>query len=152
VQAGSSVSILGNNLANPVQVMIGNTAVNFTGQSATSLIAAVPANARSGPITVSTAAGFGTSAAILTITGPPQISDFFPAEGGIGQSVAVDGTNLDTTTSIEVGGVLTTRISIDDSSLIWFEVPAGALSGPIRITSALGVATSTDIFTVRSVP
>lgn len=66
---GTSVTISGSRFTNASQVTFGGSAASFVVNSATQITAAVPSGAASGPITVQTPAGTGTSSLSFTVTG-----------------------------------------------------------------------------------
>ncbi len=63
----------------------------------------VPANATSGTLSVTTAAGTATSATSFTVA--PRITSFTPAHGGVGASVAINGANFTGASSVTFNGV-----------------------------------------------
>jgi len=86
----------------------------------------------------------------------PTIASFSPAAGRVGSLVTITGTNLSGDPGNPAFPVLTTvtfngvaaDISVDSSTQITATVPAGALTGEIRIVTADGIAASTGKFKV----
>ena len=102
------------------------------------------------------ASGDGTSALsqseILTILledDDPAITGFTPTHGGAGVVVTISGDNLAGATAVRFGEGETSDIGGASDTEIQATVPAGATSGPIKVVTPAGTATSTDSFTVR---
>jgi large repetitive protein len=128
------------------------TAVKFNGASApfappttdTSLIATVPTNATSGPITVSnTFGGFTTSSNFYL---PPVITSFSPTNGRAGTNVVIIGTSF-SNASVTFNG-LSATFNLNSSTQITAIVPAGVTTGPIQISTPGGANPPNSIFTV----
>ena len=85
---------------------------------------------------------------VLGTTKPakPKISNFSPAFGSPGTVVTIDGTNLEDATSVTFNGVVATMIKKDTETKIKVEVPAGAKTGRIEVTTGGGLATSKTKF------
>ena len=77
----------------------------------------------------------------------PTVSSISRASGPVGSTVVITGTNLSRATSVTFGGVLATVGGIDSDTQITAVVPAGAVTGPIQVTTPTGVASS-PTFTV----
>ena len=91
------------------------------------------------------------------ITEPaPTLSSFSPTSGYEGVSLSLYGTNLSSTSLITFSGISNNTVSGDftastsGSSLTGVIVPAGAITGPISVTTAGGTATSAGVFTVTA--
>ena len=129
------------------------TTVTFNGTSATSsmttgtrIIAAVPANATTGPIHVTTPIGTAASAANFTVA--PRITGFTPASGAPGSSVTIAGANFTGVTSVRFNGI-NAVFSFVSSTEIKATVPANATTGTIGVTTTPGgTATSATSFVV----
>jgi hypothetical protein len=153
--AGTSVTITGSALVAATAVMFnGTNAASFTVVSDTQITAVVPVGATSGPIAVTTPGGTAVSAENYTVlSGPlPTITSFSPRSGGVGGSVAITGQNLSGATRVTFGGTNATFTISNSGRRISAVVPAGAVTGPIVITTPSGTATSADIFTVVPPP
>ncbi|HZA49506.1 MAG TPA: IPT/TIG domain-containing protein, partial [Myxococcaceae bacterium] len=84
----------------------------------------------------------------------PLIASFSPTSGGVGMEVTVMGLNFGETpaaNTVRFNGTVATVLSASATSLV-AAVPAGATTGPIRIDTAAGSATSSSEFTVPSGP
>jgi len=155
---GSTVTISGTFTTAPTQVRFNTSSlVTPTTTSATSVTAVVPAGATTGPIHVYTAAGQRTSATSFTVTPvpAPTITSFTPTFGPVGSSVKITGTNFSgtaggatfTTTGVTFNNVAATFV-VNSATQITATVPSTATSGPIKVTTPGGSATSTTNFTV----
>jgi hypothetical protein len=148
---GSTVTLTGVGLAAATAVSFNGAPAQFTVDSAAQITATVPTGATSGPVTVSSPYGIGTSVAGFTVTVPPVISGFTPGKGVVGTSVTLTGANLDGATKVTFAGV-SAAYRIDSPSQLTAVVPAGAQSGAIEVTTQGGVATSAASFIVTVKP
>ncbi len=153
--SGTPVNISGQNFSNVVSVTFNGVAdPSFVVNGATSIVATVPQGATTGPIVVTTSIGADTSTLPFVIVAlpVPEIISFSPGSGIAGQTtVSIQGRNFlnpQPITGLTFNGVSVTVGGIISDTEIEAEVPSGATTGPIRITSALGSATSTTNFIV----
>jgi hypothetical protein len=77
----------------------------------------------------------------------PTISSFTPTTGTAGTTVVLTGTGLAGTTSLSVGGVAITGFTATATQLT-FTLLAGAVTGPVVVTTPTGTATSAGVLTV----
>jgi hypothetical protein len=94
------------------------------------------------------------SGTVVNPNPPPSINSFTPTSGQVGTPLTIVGSNFAQTlngnsvtlnqTACTILGATTTQIST--------AVPNGATTGPIRVTTANGTATSTTNFTVTTPP
>lgn len=105
----------------------------------------VPTGAVTGPVSVTTAAGKGTSATNFSVT--PKIKTFTPTSGPVGTDVTITGNTFTGTTKVQFGGTSATFTMVSDTK-ITAKVPAGAVTGAITITNAGGKSKSKTDFTV----
>lgn len=144
----SSVRLTGANYTGATAVKFNGTAAVFTVDLDTQVTATVPAGATTGPISVTTASGTGTSLTSFTITvGGPSITGFSPGSGTVGTPVTLNGSNFTGATVVAFNGTPATPTFVDDTT-ITAGVPAGATSGPLSVTTPGGTGTSVDSFTV----
>ncbi len=144
---GTSVTITGVSLTQATKVTIGGKAASFTVNSDTQVTATVPAGAKTGQkITITTAGGTATSPTAFTVV--PSITGFSPSSGPAGTSVAISGNSLTGTTKVAFGGVAATSFQVIKDTEVDALVPAGAVTGPIAVTTPGGTATSATNFTV----
>ncbi len=78
----------------------------------------------------------------------PTITSFSPASGPVGTTVTVTGTNFTGATSASVNGTAGTNLMVMSATSVMFDVAAGSTTGPVRVTTAGGTATSATNFTV----
>jgi hypothetical protein len=148
-------------VSSPVGEIITITGVNFTGATDVSfngvsaafvvntdgeIIAEVPAGATTGPISVTTAGGTANSETFTVIIPAPSIISISPTSGLIGNLVTITGVNFTGATNVSFNGTAA-AYTFDHDGQITAQVPAGATTGPITVTTAGGVAPS-EIFTV----
>jgi hypothetical protein len=79
----------------------------------------------------------------------PIITSFTPTSAMPGASVTITGTSLSGVTAVALGTLPATFTVVNDTS-VTFIVPAGAQSGPIKLTTPGGTATTTTSFTVTT--
>jgi uncharacterized repeat protein (TIGR03803 family) len=143
---GSTISIIGTGLTQTSAVTFGGVAAtSFHVVSDSKVTGVVPTGAKTGKVVVTTAGGKATSMQTFKVT--PTITGFTPPSGLIGASVTITGTGLTQTTAVTFGGIAAT-FSVNSDSQVTATVPAGALSGPIGITTPGGTATSSGTFDV----
>ncbi|RYU74634.1 beta strand repeat-containing protein, partial [Hymenobacter persicinus] len=150
---GTVVTVTGTDFTGTTAVTIGGTnAPNFTVNSNTQLVVTVPAGASSGIISVTTPAGTGSSSTnfIVTAPTPPTIASFTPTSGPVGTTVTITGTNFTGATAVTFNGTLATTFSVVNATTISANVPVGATTGPIAVTTPDGTATSGTNFTVTA--
>jgi uncharacterized repeat protein (TIGR03803 family) len=77
----------------------------------------------------------------------PAIASLSPAKGIVGAKVTISGSSFVGATSVSFNGTHAS-FTVEASGFIVAKVPAGASSGPIRVTTRGGTATSKKSFTV----
>ncbi|MCI0526738.1 MAG: Ig-like domain-containing protein [Nitrospira sp.] len=107
----------------------------------------------SGTTTITATSGSISGSTVLTVNvpPPPTISDFTPTSGPVGTEVTITGTNFGSTSTVFFNGVQATISSVTSTTIIT-NVPAGATTGPITVTTAGGSTTSSTNFTVTIPP
>lgn len=150
---GTNVTVTGTNFTNVSSVAFNGTGANFTVNSSTEIVTQVPVNATTGPLSVTTATGTATSSTSFTVipNNQPTITSFSPTSGAAGTTVILSGTNLTGATSVEFNGTKAQFSIVSDTNVIT-QVPANATTGPIRVTTPSGTATTSSSFTMRFVP
>lgn len=120
----------------------------------TKITAIVPATATTGKITVETAAGAAQSATDFTVIGSPSVTTFLPTSGKVGDEVVITGTNFNNANSLKFNNttVSSPNFTIVSPTQIKVNVPAGAGSGKISVTTPVGTGTSANNFTVLAPP
>jgi hypothetical protein len=152
---GTSVTINGTGFTGASDVKFHGTSVgagNFTVNSDVKITATVPGGASNGLITVVGLGGSANSATAFTVTsGPlPTITSFTPTSGPVGTLVTVNGTNFTASAVVKFNGVTGTGFIFKSATKVKANVPTGASTGPISVTTASGTGTSATNFTVPS--
>ncbi|WP_227765627.1 IPT/TIG domain-containing protein [Hymenobacter sp. 15J16-1T3B] len=140
--------------------LTGATAVSFNGTAAsgftvdatgTQLTVTVPNGATTGPISVTTPQGTGTSTSNFTVTGQgPVISSFAPVFAKSGQTVTITGSNLTGATALRFSGVSQPSFTVNAAGTqLTATVPFANTSaspdlpsGLIQVVTPVGTATS----------
>ena len=145
---GTVISITGANFTGTSKVTFnGTAAASFTVNTDTQLSAKVPSGATSGPIAVTNTVG--TTASTTSFTVLPNIVSFLPASGSVGTPVTITGTSFTGANAVSFNGTAASFTVVSDSQ-ITTTVPAGALTGKLKVTTPQGTATSATAFTVTS--
>ncbi len=154
---GTTVTINGTNFTGATSVTFNGVSAAFIINSNVKITATVPTGATTGKIAVTTPGGTATSATNFTVTAvpAPTITSFTPTRGPVGTSVTISGTNFRgtgfTTTSVTFNNVAATTFTVNSPTRITATVPTGATTGPIKVTTPGGTATSATNFTVGPV-
>lgn len=133
--------------------------VLFSSSFGNSISTLVPANARSGPVTVEVTGGRGTTNGLPfclegTPVSVPTSIVATPATGAVGDPVWIDGADFSTNPSenqVSFNGTLA-PVANATSTRIQSEVPLGAVTGPITVTVAGQTVATFGDFTVTSPP
>jgi len=114
----------------------------------TSVKVVVPADATTGDLTLTTAAGRVTRKAFTVPA--PNIGSFTPASGTVGQSITINGTNFGLTpgTVRFAGSAGNATVSSWAIGAVKVVIPADAITGNLTLTRADGVAAPAKTFTV----
>jgi hypothetical protein len=147
---GTGVTITGTAFTGATAVSFNGVAATFTVSPSGTITTTVPAGATTGPITVTTP-GSGAIVTTTRFTVTPAITSFAPAIGAVGTGVTITGTNFTGATTVSFGGRAAT-FTVSNSGTITATVPAGAITGPIVVTTLDGTATSASSFTVTTAP
>lgn len=134
--------------AGATQVSIGGVSIPLASAVDSNLLLArftVTAPMIGGAVTISSALGnvtastsFATAGSMLAING------IWPAQASISDIVFVFGQGFDATpgaTEVRIGGFLSTATQVVSDTLVLFQVPAGAATGPVTVTTTTGTAT-----------
>jgi DNA/RNA endonuclease G (NUC1) len=149
---GTNVVITGSAFTGATAVKFnGTAATSFTVNSDTQITATVPTGATTGPISVTTSAGTGTSSTNFTVTAPaPSITSFSPTSGPVGTNVVITGSAFTGATAVKFNGTAATSFTVNSDTQITATVPTGATTGPISVTTSAGTGTSSTSFTVTT--
>lgn len=149
---GTIVTINGINFTGTSAVRFNGVSAAFSVTAATQIQATVPASATTGPISITTSAGSHTNATNFTVTGSgPFITSYSVTNGPRGATVQLTGVNFTGATAVRFGGVASTNFFSSAATQISADVPPGALTGPISVTTALGLHTNATTFFVPPV-
>jgi hypothetical protein len=144
---GTELTIAGGRFADATGVAVAGTPASFVVDSDVQIRANVPAGATSGPIAVTNPLGTDISATTFTVIDPAVIDSFAPLSGPVGTLVTVSGSGFSAATSLTFGGTDASFV-IDSDAQMTATVPAGAVTGPIAVTSPAGTAAGAGTFTV----
>ncbi len=143
--AGTPVTVGGTHFTGATAVRFGSTPASFSVTSDTFVQTVVPAGAITGPISVQTIQGTGTSSSSFLIA--PQINLVTPLQAPVGETVRLLGAGFTGTTTVLFNGTTATFVVASDV-MTRAVVPAGATNGPITVTHAGGSDVSDQSFTV----
>jgi hypothetical protein len=157
--AGTEVTITGANLLTTTAVTFDGASAPFTVTNDTTVRATVPDNGSSGRIRVVNPAGNATSNMDFTVVRLPKINSFTPTSGPVGTPVTIMGRNFATASLLRfrannVTGRVNAQFAVGPNdpatgmAVINTTVPAGAITGKIRIVNAAGGVKSDTRFTV----
>jgi hypothetical protein len=99
--------------------------------------------------------GFGDASGSLglnwTFSGDlPQITSFAPVRAATGATIAMTGKNFTAETAVHFNDLAATSVSFSSESELTVIVPAGATTGPIRVTTPRGNVLSATYFVVTN--
>jgi hypothetical protein len=163
------VTISGQNFIGLTDVFFNNIKATAQLINATQIRAIVPGDALSGPVSVYTTGGQDSTFANFQVA--PRIEVFFrefdlfgepvlPAKAVIGERIYIRGANFDDPNNpanpgngvgVFVNGVLATVGAVTSPANIQFQVPAGAGTGPITVTTLAGTVTSSQLLYLQPI-
>ncbi|MES2388431.1 MAG: IPT/TIG domain-containing protein, partial [Bacteroidota bacterium] len=149
--AGTTVIISGANLAGVSTVLFNGVSATFTVLNAGTISATVPAGSGTGIISVFSTAGSANSGSSFTVLAPPNLVSFSPMSGPTGTLITISGTNFTGLTSVSVSGI-SAVFNIVSDNLVTATVPAGAVTGILRVTGPAGTSVGPAVFTVTAPP
>jgi uncharacterized repeat protein (TIGR03803 family) len=141
-----TIGILGQGFNGATGVSFNGTAAKFKIASDTFVTATIPAGATTGIVTVAIPSGNLKSRINFRVT--PVIKSFTPSSGTVGTPVTITGVSLTQTSKVTFGGVKATTFAVNSDTQVTANVPTGAKTGKIAITTPGGTATSSAVFTV----
>ncbi|MCY7420086.1 MAG: DUF6531 domain-containing protein, partial [Chloroflexi bacterium] len=136
------------------RVTFGGIAAVVESASGTSLVARIPAGAVTGPITVTTPAGFATSTETFTVgSRAPAVTAVEPTIIHTGESLTITGRNLGSDpASLDVAAGRThLRVEHSDGSSVAAFAPAATGSGRVSVSTPWGQADGPDLFVIPDV-
>lgn len=143
---GSSVVLTGTSFTGATSVKLNGLPAAFTVSSPTQITTTVPANATSGPWTVTTPGGTATSANSFAVA--PRVTSFSPSSAIVGASVTINGANFTGASTVTFNGA-TAPFTVNSATKITATVPAGATTGKVAVTTTAGTGTSAGNFLVK---
>ncbi|WP_196398880.1 IPT/TIG domain-containing protein, partial [Legionella saoudiensis] len=161
VAGGTSITISGSGFTPTTSVTVGGiAATSITINSASSLTATTPAYV-SGPLAANVAISNEVGSATLTggftyQASSPTLVSITPNQGSIagGTSVTVVGTNFTPTTTLTLGGVAATNVTVLNATTLTATTPAyvsGSLVKNVVVTNSAGSATLSGGFTYTAI-
>jgi hypothetical protein len=151
---GATINISGTNFnTTPSQnvVRFNGTLATVTASTATSITAVVPAGATSGLLSLTVSGITISSATNFTVLQTPTITSFSPSAGAIGASVTITGTNFSASPTVFFNGI-SASVTTSNSTSITANIPVGATTGPISITTSGVTISSASNFTILPTP
>jgi hypothetical protein len=147
---GALVTISGANFTGASEVRFGTLGAVFEVRSDHDLLATVPANAVTAPLSVISIQGTGTSSSAFVVA--PRIVSFAPRQAPAGYAITIRGQNFGGTTGVEFGGGASAAFTVVSATELRATVPGAAVTGPIRVENPGGAATSAEDFIVGPLP
>jgi large repetitive protein len=161
-QAGCEVTIPGTLFTDISVVEINNISATFQVVSATQILAVVPAGAAgtdvNTEVTKTTTPGLHTEETnpdtfdVGAGTCPVSVTNLNPTTGVAGTSVVITGTGFVAPVTVRFNQTTATGVVVNSPTQITATVPAGATTGPVRVTSGGNTARSSGNFTVVTPP
>ncbi|MDQ7825239.1 MAG: IPT/TIG domain-containing protein [Candidatus Eremiobacteraeota bacterium] len=147
---GATVTITGSNFTDATNVKFNgvSAAAAMTVVDNSTITAKVPDGAGTGKVSVTTAAGTGTSADDFTVIGAPTVTKLTPSSGVPGTLVTINGTDLTGATSVKFGALEAKSFAVISGNTITATVPAGTTTALVSVTTLAGTGISADDFTV----
>jgi len=145
------VTITGSKFTGATAVAFNGAAAGFMVDSDTQILATVPASATTGKISVTNADGTGQSATDFILQAPPAITSFSPSDGPTATVVTITGSGFTGATTVAFNGTAA-GFTLNSDTQIQATVPAGATTGKISVTNAIGTGLSTADFIVTNLP
>ena len=149
---GSTISIAGSNFIDVTLVKLNEFSCGFAVKSSNMLLAEVPTLATNGHITIVTLAGTAVSEEEFTVLQAPSIRSFSPNAVPAGSTVTINGDGFSGATSVKLSGRDVAEYVVDSETKITATLGNYAVSGPITVTTAGGVASSDLSLHIISAP
>jgi uncharacterized repeat protein (TIGR01451 family) len=143
---GQSVVLSGTNLTDASLLQFGTAPAAFTMTGLDQITATIPAEARTGPVTVRTPGGAYVTQTSYTVL--PRILSFSPPLGPPGTEVIIEGTTLVNVTQVTFNNVNAPLFTNLSPTQVRATVPNAATTGPIRVITPDGTAVSLEPFVV----
>lgn len=144
-KVGDQVTVTGAGFDDVSEVAFAGVPAEILWSSPSTIVARVPVQAGTGPITVTTANGVGASTSEFTVYQRPEILSFTPTSGSVGTSVTIDGSGFGGATRV-LFGVTPASFALRSDKQIVATVPAGTKAGRVWVITPGGTATSARYF------
>lgn len=144
--SGANFGTGGNGAGNVTNVFFGGSVARFQINGLNQLLAVVPTNANTGPLTVANAAGSFSTLESFQI--PAQIFRVSPPSGAPGEAITLVGQNLGAIQRLDLGLVSAPFSSLSTTSLV-FRVPTNAVHAPLLVITPAGVTATASNFLIR---
>jgi large repetitive protein len=142
--SGAAVTVIGTNFSYATQVTIGDLPVDFSVVDDSSLSIEVSPDAVTGPLSVTTSGGTGTSSFALAVQ--PTIEGFHPASATAATYVTINGTAFSSVQDVRFNDVAASSYSVISNRQIGAVLPPTTTTGPISVITLAGEAMSgTDL-------
>ncbi len=82
----------------------------------------------------------------------PRVASFSPTAGAPGDEITLRGERFTGATGVAFGGIAAASFTLVNDTTLKAVVPAGAVTGPLSVTTPAGTGTSTGYFVVLSKP
>jgi trimeric autotransporter adhesin len=140
VLPGARVTLNGSNLDRVTQVRVNATTLPIVSQTPAAMTVDVPATATSGIVTLVDAAGTAhPQSQQLTVIAPMTLTSFAPTSIVTGQSLTLNGTNLDRATAVVFSGGASAPVATrSGTTRITVTVPDAAMSGALQVQGNAG--------------
>lgn len=144
--SGANFGTANGGVGNVTNVFFGTSAARFQINGINQLLAVVPTNANTGPITLANAAG--TFSTLESFQIPAQILSITPSSGAPGDPITLLGQNLATLQRLDLGLVSVPFSSLTTTSLV-FRVPTNAVHAPLSAITPAGTTITSSNFLIR---
>ncbi|GAA1170769.1 hypothetical protein GCM10009654_29950 [Streptomyces hebeiensis] len=154
---GATVTLAGTGFATEAAantVSFGGTTADVVSVSATRLKVKVPSAAGNGKVSVTTGGHTARSPESFALARPaPSLSAVAPMSGHAGTEVVLTGSGFGAAPAdnvVRFGGGIVAEVVARSATALTVQVPAGAVSGPVEVSTPDGRATSDASFQVRA--
>jgi uncharacterized repeat protein (TIGR01451 family) len=146
---GTTVVVTGEHLDSVSVVAFNGASAHFE-VFGLSLLATVPGDATTGPLTVSSIKGTAAGAIPFVVVNAlaPEVTGFTPDTGIVGAQVTITGSSFTNVTEVQFGGVPATSFEVLSNTELHAIIPPDALAGPITVVTSAGSAASAGVFYV----
>ena len=146
---GDSIRLRGLNLSQATSLWLGPRELDFVKLADTLLEATLPADITSGFFRVESEAGWAESQASFRVIGPePVVTGFHPSQAASGSMITIQGVQFNGVSDVWFADNQPARFSVVADTQIMVQVPEGAVSGRVQLSSVMGVAVSETPFLV----